>query len=98
MLLAFVAGYFVLRADIRRRGVQADAHNIITICALLGIAGAKIYHALESPHDLIANPLSEIFSRSGFAWFGGLIGVLLALYLLARKYKLSYLRILDVCA
>lgn len=98
MLLAFVAAYFVLRGDIRRRGLGADAQNVITICALLGIAGAKIYHALESPRDLIADPVGEIFSRSGFAWFGGLIGVLLALYLLARRYKLSYLAMLDICS
>jgi prolipoprotein diacylglyceryl transferase len=98
MLLAFLAAYFVLREDIRRRGVKADAQNIITICALLGIAGAKLYHVLESPGELIAHPIGEIFSRSGFAWFGGLIGVLLALYLLARRYKLSYLAMLDVCA
>jgi phosphatidylglycerol:prolipoprotein diacylglycerol transferase len=98
MLLAFLAAYFVLQADIRRRGLQADAQNIVTICALLGIAGAKIYHVLESPSELLADPVGEIFSRSGFAWFGGFVGVLLALYLLARKYKLSYLSILDVCA
>src|SRR5213082_4122341 len=98
MLLAFVAAYFVLRADIRRRGLKDDAQNIVTICALLGIAGAKLYHVFESPSDLLANPLGEIFSRSGFAWFGGLIGVLLALYLLARRFKLSYLAMLDVCA
>ena len=98
MLFAFLAAYFVLRADILRGGLKMDAQNIVTICALLGIAGAKLYHVFESPSDLFANPLGEIFSRSGFAWFGGLIGVLLALYLLARRYKLSYLAILDVCA
>src|SRR5690348_15461314 len=98
MLLAFLVAYFVLRADIRRRRMQADAQNIITICALLGIVGAKLYHALESPRELIANPAGELFSRSGFAWFGGLTGVLLALYFLARRYKSSYLAMLDVCA
>ena len=98
MLLAFVAAYFVLRADINRRGLNADAQNVVTICALLGVSGAKLYHALESPGELFAHPLAEIFSRSGFAWFGGLIGVLLALYLLARRYKLSYLAMLDVCS
>jgi len=98
MLLAFLAGYFVLRADIRRRGMSLDAQNVVTICALLGIVGAKLYHVFETPRDLIANPLGELFSRSGFAWFGGFLGVLLALYLLAGKYKLSYLAILDVCA
>ena len=98
MLFAFLAAYFVLRADILRRGLKIDAQNIVTICALLGIAGAKLYHVFESPSVLFANPLGEIFSRSGFAWFGGLIGVLLALYLLARRYKLSYLAMLDICA
>jgi phosphatidylglycerol:prolipoprotein diacylglycerol transferase len=98
MLLAFIAAYLVLAADIRRRDLHADAQNIVTICALLGIAGAKMYHVLESPSELMADPLGEIFSRAGFAWFGGLVGVLLALYLLARKYKLPYLSILDLCA
>ena len=98
MLLAFLAGYFVLRADIHRRGIKLDAQNVVTVCALLGIIGAKLYHVFETPSDLIANPLGELFSRSGFAWFGGVLGVLLALYLMARKYKLSYLAILDVCA
>lgn len=98
MLFAFIAAYLVLRADIRRRGLQVDAQNIVTICALLGIAGAKIYHVLESPSDLVADPIGEIFSRSGFAWFGGFVGVLLALYLLARRYKLLYPAILDTCA
>src|SRR5947209_3789091 len=97
MLLAFVAAYFVLRADIQRRGLKLDAQNVVTICALLGIAGAKLYHVFESPSDLFANPLGEIFSRSGFAWFGGLIGVLLALYLIAQRSKLPYLAMLDVC-
>lgn len=98
MLLAFLAAYFVLRADIQRRRLKVDAQNVVTICALLGIVGAKLYHVLESPRDLFANPLGEIFSRSGFAWFGGFIGVLLALYLLGRKSKISYLAMLDVCA
>lgn len=98
MLLAFVAAYLVLRADVRRRNLLLDAQNTITACALLGIVGAKLYHVFEAPADLIADPLGSVFSRSGFAWFGGVIGVLLALYLLARHYKLSYLQILDVCA
>ena len=98
MLFAFIAAYLVLSADIRRRGLQADAQNIVTISALLGIAGAKIYHVLESPADLRADPLGELFSRSGFAWFGGFAGVLIALYLLARRYKFSYLTMLDLCS
>ena len=97
-LLAFVAAYYVLRADVRRRGVQVDPQNVITISALLGIVAAKLYHVLQSPGDLIADPIGNIFSRAGFAWFGGMLGVLLALYLLARKYGLTYLQMLDLCS
>jgi prolipoprotein diacylglyceryl transferase len=97
-LLAFVAAYYVLRADVRRRSLQVDAQNVISICALLGIVGAKLYHVLQSPSELFADPLGSLFSRAGFAWFGGMLGVLLALYLLARKYKLTYLQMLDLCS
>src|SRR5438270_1567397 len=98
MLAAFVAAYFVLQADIRRRLLNIDPQNIITITALLGIVGAKLYHVFESPSELRADPFGSIFSRTGFAWFGGVIGVLLALYWLSRRYKLSYLAMLDLCA
>jgi prolipoprotein diacylglyceryl transferase len=98
MLLAFVGAYFVLRADIRRRHSPGDAQNIITICALFGIAGAKLYHVVETPSDLLADPVGSLFSREGFAWFGGLIGVLFALWLMARRSKLRYLAMLDLCA
>jgi prolipoprotein diacylglyceryl transferase len=97
-LLAFIAAYFVLQADIRRRHLEVDAQNVVSITALLGIVGAKLYHVLQSPSDLIADPLGSLFSRAGFAWFGGVLGVLLALYLLARRYKLSYLQMLDLCS
>src|SRR5256885_8068384 len=97
-LLAFIAAYYVLRADIRRRGLTIDGQNVISLCALFGIAGAKLYHVLQSPSDLAADPIGSIFSRAGFAWFGGMLGVLLALYLLARHHKLTYLQMLDLCS
>jgi prolipoprotein diacylglyceryl transferase len=100
-LLAFVAGYFVLRADLRRRGLppeKIDPLNVISLCALLGIVGAKLYHVLESPADLFADPVGQIFSRSGLAFFGGMIGVLVALWWLARRAGITYLAMLDLCA
>ena len=97
-LLAFIAAYYLLRADIRRRHINVDAQNVISTCALLGIVGAKLYHVLQSPGDLVADPIGSIFSRAGFAWFGGVLGVLLALFLLARHSRLTYLQMLDLCS
>src|SRR5215468_5894889 len=93
----FVAGY-VLQADFRRRGIRADAFLIIGIAGLAGIVGARLYHALESPAEFFADPGSFIFTRYGFAWFGGFLGGFTALLILARRQKIPALLFLDACS
>src|ERR1700704_4645744 len=78
----FVAAY-VLQADFRRRGVNADAFLMIGIAGLAGIVGARLYHVLETPREFFANPWPFLYSRVGFAWFGGFLGGFIALVWLA---------------
>jgi phosphatidylglycerol---prolipoprotein diacylglyceryl transferase len=97
--LAMVAAYFVLREDFARRGI-ADKHSslsemFIAIPCLAGIVGAKLYHELESPQQLFADPLHQLLSQFGFAWFGGLIAGFAAFVLLARRNKIPLLEALD---
>jgi phosphatidylglycerol:prolipoprotein diacylglycerol transferase len=93
--LAMLASFYVLRADLRRRGITADAELFIAIPCLAGIVGAKLYHVLESPADFLAHPWSELFSQFGFAWFGGLLAGLGALVWLARREKIPLLTMMD---
>src|SRR5215471_14204923 len=93
----FVASY-VLQADFRRRGIRADAFLIIGIAGLAGIAGARLYHVLESPAEFLANPWPLLMSRFGFAWFGGFLGGFAALLILARREKIPTLTFLDACS
>jgi phosphatidylglycerol:prolipoprotein diacylglycerol transferase len=88
----------VLQADFRRRGVRADAFFIIGIAGLAGIAGARLYHVLESPAEFLANPWPLLMSRFGFAWFGGFLGGFAALLILARREKIPALTFLDACS
>jgi len=92
-----VAAY-VLQADFRRRGIRADAFLIIGMAGLAGIVGARLYHALESPAEFLADPKSFIFTRFGFAWFGGFLGGFAALLLLAKREKIPTLTFLDACS
>jgi phosphatidylglycerol:prolipoprotein diacylglycerol transferase len=92
-----VAAY-VLQADFRRRGMRADAFLIIGVAGLAGIVGARLYHALESPAEFFADPKSFIFTRFGFAWFGGFLGGFAALLMLARRDKIPTLAFLDACS
>jgi phosphatidylglycerol---prolipoprotein diacylglyceryl transferase len=96
---AMMAAYYVLRADLARRGIAAAesglAEALIAIPCLAGIVGAKLYHVLETPRELFANPLSEIFSQFGFAWFGGMIAGIAAFVWVARRHGVALLVALD---
>ncbi len=93
-----ICAFFVLRADLARRGIAADAEAIIGITGLAGLAGSRLYHLLESPAELFANPWPQLFSTMGFAWFGAVIGGFLALWLLARRFRMPVLLMLDVAS
>lgn len=104
---------YVLQADFDRRRVifqrngylkvvKGIAHHdegflIIGIAGLSGLVGARLYHVLESPQELIADP-SVLVSRFGFAWFGGLLGGFVALVFLAKHYRIPVLEFMDVCS
>jgi prolipoprotein diacylglyceryl transferase len=107
-----VAAY-VLQADFDRRrasfepskkssGVQLERKDegflIIGIAGFAGLVGARLYHVLESPAEFFADPWPQLFSRFGFAWFGGFLGGLAALILLAGYLKIPLLEFLDICS
>jgi len=96
---AMVAAFYVLRADLARRGIAGKksglAETFIAVPSLAGIIGAKLYHVLQSPQDLLAHPFAEIFSQYGFAWFGGLIAGVAVFVWLAWRNDIPLLEMLD---
>jgi len=97
--LGMVAGYYMLAADLARRGIAPKdsgvAEMFVAIPCLAGILGAKIYSVLESPRELFADPLGQIFSRYGLTWTGGLIAGVATFLWLARRKKIPLLDMLD---
>ena len=93
-----LAAAYILQTDFHRRGLRADAFWMIGIAGICGIVGARLYHALESPKEFFADPWPWLFSRFGFAWFGGFLGGLIALLILARQAKIPTLEFLDACS
>jgi phosphatidylglycerol:prolipoprotein diacylglycerol transferase len=97
--VAMLVSFYVLRADLHRRGIAQEnsglAEGFVAIPSLAGIVGAKLYHVLETPRDLLADPFGQIFSQYGFAWFGGLLAGVAAFLWLARRNKIPLLAMLD---
>ena len=111
---ALLVSAYVLQADFNRhrtqlerlpgyKGPQAKGQGdegflIIGVAGLAGLIGARLYHVLESPSELFADPWNLLFSRFGFAWFGGFLGGLIALIVMARRLKIPLLLFLDICS
>ncbi len=96
--IGLICAFFILRADFARRGVPADAEAIIGITGLAGLAGSRLYHLLESPAEFFADPWPQLFSTMGFAFVGAIIGGFIALVLLAKRFKMSPLLMLDAAS
>jgi phosphatidylglycerol---prolipoprotein diacylglyceryl transferase len=95
--IAMLVSYFVLARDVERRGIQAPADLLVALPCVMGLIGAKVYHVLEDPRFLMANP-RELISQYGFAWFGGFLGGFLAFVLLALRYRVPLLEMFDAAS
>jgi prolipoprotein diacylglyceryl transferase len=96
--LGLVVAYYALAADLRRRRLPGDAANLTLLLGILGVVGAKVYSAFETPHELFAHPVDTLFSRTGFTWHGSVILCVITIAWWARSHKIPILVLLDACA
>ena len=76
-----------------------DSNTFSDICFWMIVAaflGAKLFYLLVEWRHFLENPL--VLIRSGFIFYGGAIFGFSALYLLSRKYRISFLRLADIIA
>lgn len=72
--------------------------EIVMICAVGGLAGAKIFNAFETWNDFIRNPMESLLSSSGLTFYGGLIVATIALVFYARKHSIPFKHLCDAAA
>lgn len=106
--LAAVCATVVLHFNFKRNSVDADALNVVAFSVVAGIIGAKLWHELENPHELVAawhqillpgahHPLEVVkgfltWFQAGFAWFGGLLAAIIILLWQGVVAKPNHLR------
>ncbi|PUA27853.1 MAG: hypothetical protein B0W54_15105 [Cellvibrio sp. 79] len=76
--------------------------NLVTdlafVTTLSGIAGAKLFDAIEQPQRLFNEPLEVIFSTGGFSIYGGLILGCVAGIIFVKRKSIAILPMLDAVA
>lgn len=104
---------YILKGVYKKENLNDNAHEALFVYGLIGIfAGARIVHCLFYDFDYYSNNILEMFlpikinqigeiqfiGYSGLASHGGTIGLIISLYLYSNKYKIKYLKILDLIA
>lgn len=97
-VLGLLVSQYILFYIFEKDGKTRKHVEDLTIYVVVGtIIGARLGHVLfYAPDQYLSNPV-EILQiwKGGLASHGGAIGILTAIYLYSKKFKLNYLWILD---
>ena len=109
----FIISMRVLKKIFKTENLNDNAYEALFIYGILGIfVGARLGHCLFYDFDYYSKNLLEIIlpikktlnggykfiGYAGLASHGGTIGLIFSLYLYSRKYKIQYLKVLDLIA
>ncbi len=95
---AFMASFYVMQWVYRREGKKVEQLDDLLMYMAVGtIVGARLGHCLfYDPAYYLSHPLKILaIWEGGLASHGASIGIILSLYLFARKYKENFLWLLD---
>ncbi|AJE03763.1 prolipoprotein diacylglyceryl transferase [Geobacter pickeringii] len=101
-IMGFIASYFILQRGARRRGLpftKDDVADIIFSLALGVILGGRLgYIVFYNAAYYLAHPLKVLAVwEGGMSFHGGLIGVVLAGICAARKKRIGFFALADLC-
>jgi len=95
----FLAAFLLLRNDVVRRGYDVElAYDLILYAYIGGWVGARLFLIPTGWQYFIDDPVSFLLSSSGWVWYGGLIGGVVASWLLARRRHIAWLELADISA
>ncbi len=90
---AFIASGFVIQHELKRRGFVPDVSGMLVGAAAVGgFIGAKIYAVLLDGQITFM----ELFSTSGWVWYGGFIGGCLGVILVIVRSPNPTLATIDI--
>jgi prolipoprotein diacylglyceryl transferase len=97
-VLTLGCAYWVWRWQMRRGGYSDElASRFLVMGAVATIVGARLGHILfYEPAMFVEDPLGVLaFWRGGLASHGAAIGIIIALWLFARRSKMRLLEVMD---
>jgi len=97
--IAFIVASYILTKEVERRKMNPNFATEVTLIAIIfGIIGAKLFHLFENWEAFVNNPIGMAFSPGGLTFHGGLLFVILTVWIYARRKKIPFLTLADLAA
>jgi phosphatidylglycerol:prolipoprotein diacylglycerol transferase len=88
-----------MHRDFARKGEPTGLAWVMVVYALVGgLVGARLHLAIEHPEAFAAAPIAFLTSRSGLAWYGGLLGGCVATMWPIRRSGVHWASVADTAA
>lgn len=101
VLTAIVTGVWLAAREAERKGFNKnDIYDGALWVVIGGLLGARLFHVLDHwPHEYALNPVRALYIwEGGLAIWGGVVGGLIAVAILARRRGWQLPRLLDAIA
>jgi len=97
LFLGVILGYSVCSREAKRQNIEGNVFsNIFFQTIICGFIGARIFYIFIEGKYFLEDPIGVLLGRSGFVFYGGVVFGLSCLYILARKYKIKFLKLADI--
>jgi phosphatidylglycerol:prolipoprotein diacylglycerol transferase len=99
--LCFLVGYWLISLETKRKKLSEKAVSNMFLAAMIGgIVGAKLLYLFENVPfgDLIRHPITHLLSRGGLTFYGGFLGAIILVWIIANKNKISMWTVGDLAA
>jgi phosphatidylglycerol:prolipoprotein diacylglycerol transferase len=95
--IGFFAAYLLALKRTVRAGFPEDkVANLLILCLIAGLIGAKVFHVLVNFRQ---GPLTDlIFSRRGMVFYGGLLFGIVTGWIMIRRYQWNVAQVADLLA
>lgn len=100
IMIGAIVAIILIKKEAKKRNINNDfITNLIFYGFIFGLIGARLYYVIFN-FDYFSRNILEIFKvwNGGLAIHGGIIFGTITIIVYCKKYNISILKILDICA
>lgn len=99
VFLGVISAYLLSIKEAKRCGLNDEKFSDLVFWSIIfGFVGARVLYIFVEWQWFIHDPWAIILSRSGFVFYGGVIGSSAAFYIVSKRKGIGFLKAADIAA